>query len=464
MTAKALLTTRFKLPALRPNLVARPRLINRLNEGLSLGRRLTLVAAPAGFGKTTLIGEWVETVDWPVAWLSIDEEVNDPATFLSYLVAALQQVNDRLGSEVLTLLQSPQAIPEQDLVAALINDLSGLEAELLLVLDDYHLVSSFVIHDMLSFLLENQPAGFHIVVGTREDPPLPLARLRARGQISEIRERSLRFTPEEAAAFLNETMKLGLSAESVAALELRTEGWAAGLQLAALAIQEERDKERAQAFIAAFAGDDRYVIDYLMVEVLQRQPEEIRHFLRQTAVLDKLTAPLCEALLGHDKQISNTSSQPASTSSQAMLEHLDQANLFVIPLDHRRQWYRYHRLFAEALRSSLSPEEQKMLHQRAAKWYETNGFSKEARQHSRAFAQASQPATDIPNQVLVEPLSERELEVLYLIAAGHRNKEIAHQLYITTGTVKRHTNHIYGKLGVHSRTEAVARGRDLGLI
>jgi LuxR family maltose regulon positive regulatory protein len=460
MTAKALLTTRFELPALRPNLVARPRLIGHLNEGLSLSRRLTLVAAPAGFGKTTLIGEWIEAIDRPVAWLSIDEEINDPETFLSYLLAALQQADSQLGSEVQSLLGSPQPAPEQELVAALINDLSSSKTELILVLDDYHLVSSFAIHNMLSFLLENQPAGFHMVVGTREDPPLPLARLRARGQISEIRERALRFTPEEAGTFLNETMKLGLPVESVDALEVRTEGWAAGLQLAALAMQEERDKERAQAFITAFAGDDRYVIDYLMAEVLQRQPAEIRHFLRQTAVLDKLTAPLCEALLGHEEP----PARQTPTGSQPLLEHLDRANLFIIPLDHRRQWYRYHRLFAEALRSTLSLEERQQLHQRASKWYEANGFSKEARHHARAYAQASHPTTDALEQVLVESLSERELEVLYLIAAGHRNKEIAQKLYITTGTVKRHTNHIYGKLGVHSRTEAVARGRDLGLI
>lgn len=456
-----LLTTRFESPSIRPNLVPRPRLIGQLNAGLSLDHRLILVAAPAGFGKTTLLGEWITALERPVAWLSIDEGGNDPLAFFRYLVAALQQVDDGLGRTVQPLLLSPPPASEESLMTALINDLAGGKGDLLLVLDDYHAITSYTVHDMLSFLLENRPAGFHLVIGTREDPPLPLARLRARGQVTEIRERSLRFTLEEAGSFLNETMRLALSADHVSALESRTEGWAAGLQLAALALQEEPDAQRAQAFIAAFTGDDRYVMDYLMAEVLQRQPAEIQDFLRQTSILERLTASLCEALRGDmDEQSSNA----LASDSQAILEHLERSNLFIIPLDHRREWYRYHRLFAEVLRATLSVEEEQQLHRRAAEWYEAHDYAFEARQHSLAYNLAFKPPRPALEQPLIESLSERELEVLGLIAAGLKNREIAQRLYITTGTVKRHTNHIYGKLGVHSRTAAVARGRELGLL
>lgn len=463
MTAETLLRTRYSGPAIRPNLVLRPRLIARLNAGLGLSHRLTLVAAPAGFGKTTLLREWLETLDRPAAWLTIDQEDNDPISFLKYSIAALQQVNKRLGQSVLPLLHSEGPVSEQTLVAAvtaLINDLAAGDSELLLALDDYHLISSFAVHDMLAFLIDNLPPGFHLVIGTREDPPLPLARLRARGQITEIRERALRFTPAEASDFFNETMKLALTPEDVAALESRTEGWAAGLQLAGLALQDEPDPERAEAFIAAFAGDDRYVMDYLMAEVLQRQPEEIRHFLGQTAIVDRLTAPLCDALLAPDE----TRPQPPEGRSQEILEYLERANLFIIPLDNRREWYRYHGLFAEVLRSALRPGDRLRLHRRAARWYELNGYPDEAGQHALAYARAKPTATLGTRQPLVEPLSERELEVLGLMAAGLRNREIARELTITTGTVKRHTNHIYGKLGVHNRTRAVARARELGLL
>jgi len=373
MTADELLTTRYHTPSLRPNLVARPRLIARLNEGLQLDQRLFLIAAPAGFGKTTLLGEWIGGVELPVAWLSLDESADDVATFLKYMIAALQQVDESIGQSVLPLLGSPQPAPMPALMATLVNDLSQIEGGLLLVLDDYHAISDYQVHDLVSFLLDNRPPSFYLAVGTREDPPFPLARLRARGQITEVRERSLRFTAAESTAFLSQTMNLALSPEAVNALETRTEGWITGLQLAGLAL---RNETAAEQFIAEFAGDDRYIMDYLFSEVLERESEAVRQFLTQTALLDRLTAPLCAALTGRD-------------DSQATLEHLERANLFLIPLDNRRQWYRYHRLFAEVLRLIITTEEQQRLHRRAMGWYEENGFADQAIKHALQYAQLS---------------------------------------------------------------------------
>jgi len=264
--------------------------------------------------------------------------------------------------------------PVQSLIASLINDITAAAAALTLVLDDYHLITSTSVHQALQLLLERQPPLMHVVISTREDPPLPLPQLRARGQVTEIRERDLRFTAEEADAFLNQTMGLSLSPGAVKALESRTEGWIAGLQLAALALQ--KDPGEAEAFIATFTGDNRYITDYLGAEVLQRQPEATRDFLRQTAILDRLTGPLCDAVTGRE-------------DSQAVLEQLEGANLFLIPLDHRREWYRYHHLFAEFLRTTLDQEEQTLLHQRATRWYETHGFPSQAIQHALAYGSTS---------------------------------------------------------------------------
>jgi LuxR family maltose regulon positive regulatory protein len=449
MMPDTLLSTKLRIPAARPNLVSRPRLIASLDEGLHAGHSLTLVSAPAGFGKTTLICEWISTLDRPVAWVSVDEGDNDPTGFLNYMIAALNQVDDRIGRSV---LQSQQRATLQEMITVLINDLTRADSDLLLVLDDYHLIRAFDVHDLLAFFIENQPPGCHVVIGTREDPPLPLARMRARDQVTEIRESALRFTPEEAAAFLNQTMNLGLSTESVAALESRTEGWITGLQLAGLAL---RQQSAADEFIAAFAGDDRYIVEYLMAEVMDRATESLRHFLRQTSILDRLTAPLCDALTGRD-------------DSQAALEHLESANLFLIPLDNRREWYRYHVLFAEVLRLTLTDQEQIYLHKKAASWYEAHGFDELAAHHNHVATEMSSEAGAvegrIASQPLVEPLSERELEVLDLIAAGYSNAEIAQRLYIAIGTVKRHINNMYGKLGVRSRTQAIAKARDIDLI
>ncbi|NLH09441.1 MAG: hypothetical protein GX484_17815, partial [Chloroflexi bacterium] len=384
----------------------------------------------------------------PVAWITVDEADDDPTTFLTYLIAALNQLDSRIGQAV---LESQQRSSPTELVATLINDLARAEFGALIVLDDYHFIRSFETHDLLAFFLENRPPGVHVAIGTREDPPLPLARLRARDQVTEIRERALRFAPEETAAFLNQTMQLGLSAGAISALAARTEGWITGLQLAGLALRQQGD---AEAFVEAFAGDDRYIVDYLMAEVLARVPEPLREFLRQTSILERFSAPLCDALTGR-------------SDSQAVLEHLESANLFVMPLDHRRQWYRYHGLFAEVLRLTLPDDEQVSLHQRAAAWYRAHGFDALALHHQRAAADllpTSSTSRRPADQPLIEPLSERELEVLNLIAAGYSNAEIAERLVIAVGTVKRHINNLYGKLGAGSRTQALAIARELGLM
>jgi LuxR family maltose regulon positive regulatory protein len=370
----SLLTTKLYIPSSRPNLVARPRLAEQMEAGLHQNHRLTLISAPPGFGKTTLIGEWVGGGQRPVAWLSLDEADNDPVRFLSYLVAAFQQVDETIGQTTLLALKSPQPPPVQGLVTPLINDIIAAGKPVTLILDDYHLIASLAVQQIVEFLLEHEPPSMHIIISSREDPRLPLTRLRARGQLTEIRERDLRFTAEEAAAFLSQTMALTLSPEAIQALEARTEGWIAGLQLAALALQQDPDD--AARFVSTFAGSDRYIMDYLINEVLGRQPEEIRNFLYQTAILDTLTAELCDALTGRD-------------DSRQILDRLEGANLFLFSLDHRREWYRYHRLFAEFLRVSLRREEQMSLHRKAMFWFDEHQLPEQAIRHALAYARLS---------------------------------------------------------------------------
>ena len=387
--------------------------------------------------------------DRQVAWISLDESDNETDRFLSYLEAAVASAaDDRACPSALDGAAGPS---DQTRAIGFVNRLARLEQTMVVVLDDYHAITSYAIHELVSFVAENQPSGFHLAIGTREDPPLPLARLRARDQITEIREHALRFTPDEAEAFMNQTMALDLPVASVAALRERTEGWVTGLQLAGVAIGQRRS---AEEFVANFAGDDRYIVDYLMDEVLDRAPESLRQFLQQTAILTRLTAPLCDHLADRE-------------DSQETLERLEAANLFLVPLDNRREWYRYHGLFAEVLRLSLGEQEQVRLHREAAGWFEAHGFGDLAAHHMRAIAGLS--ASDaverrLQDQPLIEPLSRRELEVLDLIAAGFSNAEISRQLFIAVGTVKRHINNSYGKLGVRSRTQAIAKAREIGLI
>jgi LuxR family maltose regulon positive regulatory protein len=374
----AILATKLYIPPSRQRVVRRPRLVQRLNEGLAAGNKLTLVSAPAGFGKTTLIGEWVACCGRPAAWLSLDDGDSDPGRFLTYLIAALQTVAPGIGAGVLTVLQSPQPPPPEATLTALVNELTTIPSDVVLVLDDYHVLDAKPVDDALAFLVEHLPPQLHLVIATREDPALPLARLRARGQLTELRAADLRFTPSEAADFLNRVMGLNLTADDIAALETRTEGWIAGLQLAAISLQGRDD---VAGFIASFAGSHHFVLDYLVEEVLQRQPESIQTFLLRTSILDRLCASLCDAVL-----------LDASASGQETLEYLDRANLFIVPLDNERRWYRYHHLFAELLRQRLhqsvsSGNEEGGVteyHIRASQWYEDNALEIEAFHHAAA--------------------------------------------------------------------------------
>jgi LuxR family transcriptional regulator, maltose regulon positive regulatory protein len=374
-----ILATKLYVPPPQPRVVLRPRLIERLNEGLH--RKLTLISAPAGFGKTTLLSEWVAGRQRPAAWLSLDEGDNDPTRFLAYLVAALQTIGPNIGEGVLGVLQSPQPPPTESILTSLLNEITTIEEDFVLVLDDYHVIDVRAVDDALTFLLEHLPPDMHLIIATREDPNLPLARLRARGQLNELRATELRFTPEEAAGFLKGVMGLDLSEEDIAALEIRTEGWIAGLQLAAISMQGHKD---ATSFIKSFTGSHHFVLDYLVEEVLQQQPESVQSFLLRTSILDRLCGPLCDAVL-----------LDPSGSGQETLEYLEHANLFLVPLDNERRWYRYHHLFAELLRQRLhqgadsSSEDVGRggvaeLHIRASQWYEDSGLDIEAFHHAAA--------------------------------------------------------------------------------
>jgi LuxR family transcriptional regulator, maltose regulon positive regulatory protein len=372
-----ILATKLYIAPPRPKIVLRSRLTERLNEGLASGRKLTLISASAGFGKTTLVSEWIADCGRPVAWLSLDDGDNDPTRFLTYLVAALQMLTVNIGAGVLAVLQSPQPPPIESILTALINEITSIPDNFIFVLDDYHIIDSKPIDNALAFLLEHLPVQMHLVITTREDPDLPLARLRARGQLTELRAVDLRFIPAEAAEFLNQMMGLNLSTEDIAALETRTEGWIAGLQLAALALQGShsmQDHPDTSRFIQSFTGSHRFVLDYLVEEVLQRQPEHIRSFLLQTSILDRLSGPLCDAVT-------------VQAISSGILETLERGNLFIVPLDDQRQWYRYHHIFAEVLQARALEEHPcqiPLLHNRASVWYEQNNLPAEAIRHALA--------------------------------------------------------------------------------
>ncbi len=364
-----ILATKLYMPVPRSRVVPRPRLIERLEAGLD--GKLTLISAAAGFGKTTLVSAWIAGCGLPAAWLSLDEGDSDPARFLAYLIAAMQTVAQQVGQGALAAIQAPQQPPTEAIMTAVLNDIAALPNRFILVLDDYHAIDAQAVDQALAFLLQNQPPQMHLVIATREDPPLPLARLRARGQLTELRAADLRFTPDEAAEFLNRVMGLKLSTEDIAALESRTEGWIAGLQLAALSMQGHAD---TAAFVRTFTGSHRFVLDYLAEEVLQRQPEDIRSFLLQTSILDSFCAPLCNAVNERE-------------DGKEMLDILERSNLFLISLDDQRQWYRYHNLFADVLQTHLmeaQPERAPALHVRASEWYDRNGLRSDAIQHALA--------------------------------------------------------------------------------
>jgi LuxR family maltose regulon positive regulatory protein len=375
-----IIATKLYIPPPRPKIILRPQLIERLNEGLSANSKLTLISAPAGFGKTTLVSAWVAVCERPVAWLSLDEGDDDVAGFLAYFVAALQTIAANIGAGVLGVLQSPQPPPTESILTLLLNEITAIPDNFVLVLDDYHVIDSKLVDEALSFLLKHLPPQMHLIINTREDPDLPLARLRARGQLTELRAADLRFTPAEAADFLNQVMGLNLSAEDIAALETRTEGWIAGLQLAALSMQGHPD---AAGFIKSFTGSHHFVLDYLIEEVLEQQSESVQAFLLRTSILNRLCGPLCDAVLG-----------PPATSGQETLEYLERANLFIVPLDNERRWYRYHHLFGDLLRQRLHQittsssgnegGDVAEYHIRASAWYEDYDLDLEAFHHAAA--------------------------------------------------------------------------------
>ncbi len=424
-----LLTTKLTIPPVRPSLVERPRLLERLNEGLP--RKLTLVSAPAGFGKTTLVSKWAAGCDWPIGWVSLDEQDNDPARFWAYAIAGLQRLQAGLGESALAALQAPNPPPIESALSSLINEAAAIPDRFILVLDDYHRIESKSIHDALAFLLEHLPPLGHLVLVTRSDPPLPLSRLRGRGHLNELRPADLRFTVDETTGFISQVMNIDLSAEQIAALEARTEGWIAGLQMAALSMQGRGSDEIAN-FIQDFAGRHRYILDYLTDEVLQQQSEQTQAFLLQTSILDRLYGPLCDAVLAKRRNL------PAdeSFSSQAILEHLERSNLFVVPLDDERRWYRYHHLFADLLRQRLRrtrPDLLPALHLHASQWYAQNDLLADAVSHGLAAGDAAWVARLVGGNALAMMehgelrTLERWLDTLsYSTAAAEPWLEIAH--------------------------------------
>jgi LuxR family maltose regulon positive regulatory protein len=396
--AGPLLETKFHVPRRGRGLVPRPRLIEGLTRRAESA--LTLVSAPAGFGKTTLLTEWL--AEWlaiapaqgrSAAWLSLDPRDNDPALFWRYFVAALEAAAPGVGSSALGLLQSSQP-PTEAVLATLLNDLNAVANDVVLVLDDFHVIEAPDVQGGMTFLLEHLPPRIHLVIAARADPSLPLARLRGRGELVEVRAAELRFTPDEAAVYLNGVMGLALTPGDVEALEGRTEGWIAALQLAALSMQGRDD---VAGFIAGFAGDDRYIVDYLAEEVLQRQPDRVRNFLLQTSILSRLSGTLCDAVTGQD-------------DGKVMLEALDRANLFLVPLDDRRRWYRYHHLFADVLQAHLldeQPDRVRELHLRASGWHEQNGDQTEAIDHALAGADVER-AADLVERAIPELRRNRQ--------------------------------------------------------
>jgi LuxR family maltose regulon positive regulatory protein len=368
-----LLQTKLFSPPARPNQVTRQTLLEKLNNAQRMGVPFVLVSAPAGFGKTTLVSDWMRASGLPCAWFTLDGGDNDLLRFWRYLDAALETIDSHIGESLRPALYAPQAPAIQHIITGLVNDVITCDKEFILVLDDYHVIEQAEIHASLNFLLDNLPPLMRLVITTRSDPPLNLARRRGRGQLLDIRASDLCFTPDETAAFLNQTMQLELTGDDIAALGQRTEGWIAGLQMAALSLQDDSDPH---AFVAAFNGDDHHIADYLMEEVLQRQLVEVQRFLLQTSILDRLNASLCDALTGRQ-------------DSRAMLNTLERANLFLLPLDTHREWFRYHRLFAELLyqrlRGTQTVEEIADLHRSAVAWYEAQGDISSAIRHAHAI-------------------------------------------------------------------------------
>jgi LuxR family maltose regulon positive regulatory protein len=421
-----ILATKLYIPPRRPNLVLRPRLMARLVEALRFRHRLTLVSAKAGSGKTTLVSEWLHQQERPATWLSLDANDNDPRRFFSYLVAALQKLGMQIGQAALSQLETPRPPQAEALVAELINEVANRSNPFLLVLDDYHVIQNEWIHQAVGFLAEHQPPEMHLVLVTRVDPPLPLARLRGRGQATEIRDDDLRLTAEEATRFLNEVMELGLPAEAVSTLERRTEGWIAGLQMAAISMQSRKEDADRTAFVEAFGGTNRFILDYLLEEVLNQQALAVQDFLIETSILERMCGALCDAVRsgeagspsGADATVARAAGHQGpdvTRDSQTILAHLERTNLFVMPLDDERRWFRYHHLFADLLRSTLgerrSAEQIRELHRRASLWHQAEGSLEEAMIHAME-AQDFERAASMIEDNIVSMLSRSEAPVL----------------------------------------------------
>ena len=373
-----ILSTKLHVPRPRTDRVTRPRLTSRLNAGLD--RRVTLVAAPAGFGKTCLLSEWIPQSHRCVTWLSLDKGDNDPTRFWTHVIASLRQIDADLGQSALALVESPQTPPITSIITALANDISAYPDAFAAVLDDYHAIETPSIHKALAYLIDHLPQNLHLVISARADPPLPLARLRAGGALAELRANDLRFTADEAAAFLAQATGLHLSGTEVEALDSRTEGWIAGLQIAALSMQAQPD---IPGFIRTFSGSHRHILGYLAEEVLDQRPEGTLDFLLKTSILDRLCGPLCDAVTG-------------GADGQSVLERLEQANLFITPLDDQAKWFRYHHLFAEVLQARLQrtwPDQIADLHRRACAWHAQHGTMQEAVRHALASGDYEQAAT-----------------------------------------------------------------------
>ncbi len=414
MPGAILLATKLHVPPPRPNLVARPRLLDALDEGLS--NRLILVSAPAGFGKTTLLSQWIATRGVRCGWVALDATDNDPLRFCAYLIAALQRIVPAAGQGAEEWLRAAQPPPLESILTLLINDLYALPEDLILILDDYHTIDAGAIHQAVAYLVDRLPPTLHLVIATRADPPLPLARWRARGQMAEVRADDLRFTLDEVTLFCDRINGVELSTGEIEALETRTEGWVVGLQMAALSMQGRAD---AGSFIRSFSGSHRYVLDYLVEEVLERQPGEVQAFLLWTSVLQRLCGALCDAVTGQG-------------GSQAMLERLERANLFVVRLDDERRWYRYHHLFAELLRARLNqhyPGLSPCLHAQAAAWYEQDGSILEAIHHA-SMASDDERVERLIEQHYMEMVNRGEMSWLRLWTGELSRELVCHRPWL----------------------------------
>jgi LuxR family maltose regulon positive regulatory protein len=497
LSTPMLLSAKLNRPRLKANLILRQALITRLTKGLSGNIRLFLLSAPPGYGKTTLVCQWLNNTAVRHTWFSLDEKDNNPVRFLTYLLAAIRKIIPEAGRTTQYLLGLAKLPPVDVLITPLINDLAGLKERLVLIFDDYHLICNRYIHNIIQFILDYRPPLLHLVLITREAPPLAIARMRAGEVISELKDNDFLFSEAETAAFMAGTMRLNIKNEAITLLNLLTEGWVAGLQLAAFAMQG-CTQENIDDFVLDFSRSNHCIIDYLISKVLAKLTVEVRDFLKKTAVLNLLCAPLCHALTGR-------------RDNQKFLELLARNNFFLYPLDDHRQWYRYHHIIVDSIRLELDLEERRVIYQKAVRWYETNGYSEEAiadfpkAEHSGYPANSndfhvpiddkqtvaiippdipairSKPGTELraaaigtltiprPNldtpsfANLLIPLSNRERELLRLIVNGFSNREIARKLYISLSTTKCHIHNIFQKLGVNNRTQAAIKAKQLNL-